>query len=155
MSDSSSSIQDQSDWDNKELIWDRKAFYVIKTPTIFDLPVGLEQNIKKAFRLAREEGYQIPSHPIILMRSGLFYGEVLVEISGIVTPGGNIRIFNDVSVYTTRPGKSRKELKKNARKLLRKLRKEGKKFTHIYYWYQMPSYCNKSTLQIGLLALGA
>lgn len=136
MSDSSNPVPEQSDWDDREILWERKAFYVVKTPMWFNGPWRLEQSIEKAFQQARAEGYQISAHPMILLGRGLFHSDVLVEISGVVAPARQIRVFNDVPVYTTIAKASVNDLRKISKDFSRHLHEHGKEVTEIYYWLQ-------------------
>lgn len=136
MSDSSCPVQEQGDRDDRRLFWDRKAFYVVKIPQVFGLPNQVDRIVEKAMQDAQVEGYQIPPRPMVLTKKGLFHGEVLVEISGVVAPGGNVRVFNDVPVYTSRTQVSLKELKKKAKEFSRNLHEKGIDFSEVYFWCQ-------------------
>ncbi|MCK4259467.1 MAG: hypothetical protein KAX49_10840 [Halanaerobiales bacterium] len=155
MSDSSDSGPELSDWDHSELIWDRKAFYVYKIPifnTIFSgkAQKKLEQEIEKIFDVVCGKGYQIPSNPMVLIKKGLLFTKILLEIHGIVTPGNNIKVYNDVPVYTSITTITIKNLNKSTREFSRKLQEQGKKYSEIYFCN--PDY-TKTSLKTVLLAL--
>lgn len=152
MSDSSSPVQEQGDRDDRQLFWDRKAFYVVKIPQVFGLPIQVDEIVLKATQNAQAEGYQIPAQPMILTKKGLFHGEVLLEISGVVAPGDNVRVFNDVPVYTSRAHVSLRELKKKAKEFSRNLHAKGIDFSEVYFWCQDPSQRKMNQLNTVLLA---
>jgi hypothetical protein len=153
MPDSSTPVPEQSDWDDREILWERKAFYVVKTPMWLNWPWRLDQSIHKALHQARAEGYQISSHPMILLGKGLFHGEVLVEISGVVAPAKQVRVFNDVPVYTAIAKASAKELRKISKVFSRQLHEHGKEVTEIYYWLQNWTESQEDVTNTVLLAL--
>lgn len=149
MPDSSNPVPDQSDCD-RAILWDRKAFYVVKTPVLFYQPLKLEQDVERAMQEAGADGYQIPSRPIVLYSTGAFSGEILVEVNGAVTPTRQIRIFNDVPVYTTAAHASTRELKRMTKEFFNRLRDQGKEVTQIYYWMKHNTDQRETTVLLAM-----
>lgn len=149
MPDSSNPVPEQEDTD-RAILWDRKAFYVVKTPVVLYQPLKLEQDVERAFEEARQEGYQIPSRPMVMYSMGLLSGEVLVEVNGAVTPTKHVRIFNDVPVYTTVTEASTRELKRMTKEFFRRLREQGKEVTQIYYSMKKNTDQRENTVLLAL-----
>lgn len=142
-------FSEPGDYD-REMLWDRKAFYVVKTPVILYQPLKLERDIERALEEAQREGYQIPSQPMVMLGMGLFRGEILIEVGGVVTPTRQVRVFNDVPVYTTATGVSTRKLQRMTREFFRQLREQGKEVTQIYYWMKNNTDQRENTVLLAL-----
>jgi hypothetical protein len=149
MPDSSNPVPEQGDYD-RAILWDRKAFYVVKTPVLLYQPLQLHKDIERALDEARREGYLIPPHPMVMYGMELFSGEVLVEVNGVVTPTRHVRVFNDVPVYATVTKGSTRELKRITREFFRRLREQGKEVTQVYYWMKNNTDPRENTVLLAL-----
>lgn len=69
------------DWDEKEHYWENpRFFYRVTTRMAFHQPFSYPEDISLAMVKARSKGYIIKEDAMILLKSGLFRGELLVEI---------------------------------------------------------------------------
>ncbi|HHV34955.1 MAG TPA: hypothetical protein GXX59_05190 [Syntrophomonadaceae bacterium] len=69
------------DWDEKEHCWkDPRFFYRVTTRMAFHQPFSYHEDITLAMAEARSKGYIIKEDAVVLLKSGLFRGELLVEI---------------------------------------------------------------------------
>ncbi len=76
------------EWDEKEYSWDNpRFFYRITTRMAFNQPFSYYEDVAIAIDAACKEGYTVADNPLLLLKSGLFKGEILVEIE---LPNGEI-----------------------------------------------------------------
>ena len=73
---------DSEDLQDKELFWEQpRYFYRVTTRMALHSPISYPEDVAMAMMQAKTQGYIIKQNPLILLRSGLFRGEVFLEIS--------------------------------------------------------------------------
>jgi hypothetical protein len=69
------------DWHEKDHCWEKpRFFYRVTTRMAFHEPFSYHEDIALAMVEARSKGYIIKEDAVILLKSGLFRGEILIEI---------------------------------------------------------------------------
>ncbi len=69
-------------WHEKESYWAQpRYFYRISTRMVLHSPLTYSEDISRAMIEAKTQGYIVKSSPLILLKSGLFRGEILLEVS--------------------------------------------------------------------------
>ncbi|MGB4504530.1 MAG: hydrolase [Syntrophaceticus sp.] len=69
------------DWHEKEHFWETpRFFYRVTTRMAFHQPLSYHEDIAMAMAKANSKGYIIKENAMVLLKSGLFRGELLVEI---------------------------------------------------------------------------
>ena len=70
-----------ADWHEKTFTWGKpRFFYRVTTRMAFHQPFSYHEDIALALAKARSEGHIINENALILPKSGLFKGEILIEI---------------------------------------------------------------------------
>jgi hypothetical protein len=73
---------DTEDWQEKEFFWEQpRYFYRVTTRMALHSPISYSEDVTMAMMQAKTQGYVIKQNPLILLKSGLFRGEIFLEIS--------------------------------------------------------------------------
>ncbi|MDH7577086.1 MAG: hypothetical protein QHH75_04495 [Bacillota bacterium] len=70
-----------ADWHEKEHFWEEpRFFYRVPTPMALHNPLTYNEDISRAMIEAKGKGYIVKPRASILLKSGLFRGEILLEV---------------------------------------------------------------------------
>ena len=73
---------DTEDWQEKEFFWEQpRYFYRVTTRMALHSPISYSEDVAMAMMQAKTQGYVIKQNPLILLKSGLFRGEIFLEIT--------------------------------------------------------------------------
>jgi hypothetical protein len=125
------------DWHEKERFWETpRFFYRVTTRMAFHQPISYHEDIVIAMAEAGSKGYIIKKDAMILLKSGLFRGELYVEIQ---TPRDEGPWEKDPSClrlqgrfYSRVVQAPLMQMGKDIDKLTRHLKKNGKKIKDLY-----------------------
>ncbi len=121
----------EADWDNKRMQLN-KQFYKVLSPRIFGYALSFEVDVDRAFRACTKKGYQVAEKPMILDKSARFFGNVLIEVTGVTASDKKILSFEGKEVYTKVLTPSAKSIQATIANLPSEL---GKTPTEIYTWW--------------------
>lgn len=124
---------DSTGWHKKILTWESpRFFYRFPTRLVMHNPITYNEDISLAMMEAKSKGYLPKPDPLILLRSGIFRGEVLIEISPPGVQGGDRCLRLQGSFYTYVSDAPFTRMGGVIDELLRRLKKEGKKVRELY-----------------------
>jgi hypothetical protein len=73
---------DSEAWHEKECYWEQpRCFYRISTRMALHSPLTYNEDVSRAIMEAKTLGFIIKASPLILLKSGLFRGDLLVEVN--------------------------------------------------------------------------
>jgi len=73
---------DPAEWHEKEQTWEEpRFFYRVPTRLAMHNPLTYNEDVSLAMMEAKSKGYFIKPNALILLKSGLFRGEILIEIN--------------------------------------------------------------------------
>ncbi len=84
---------DEAEWELQEHDWAGRTFYAVPTPMVLHIPVGMAKSIQQMMAEVKAKGYRLAEPPRILVRDGLFRGEVMVEIEPPTVPDPRVKTF--------------------------------------------------------------
>lgn len=121
------------DWHGKEHHWEQpRFFYRTTTRMAFHNTLSYNEDISRALVELKARGYQTRAGSLILLKSGLFRGEIFLEI----TPPQDekdphcLKLQGSFYSYITKTPPS--QMGRVIDRVLRDLKKEGKKAQDIY-----------------------
>jgi len=125
-----------ADWHEKSFTWEEpRFFYRVTTRMAFHQPFSYHEDIALALAKARSEGHIIKENALILLKSGLFRGEILIEIQ----PQDPKKHSEDPSIlklegnfYSIVSQVPLMQMGKEIDKLTRDLKKRGDKIKGLY-----------------------
>lgn len=125
------------DYHEKEHLWKQpRFFYRVTTRMAFHQPFTYNEDIPMAMAESSSKGYVVKENPLILLKSGLFRGELFVEIQ---PPRDNKECGQDDSCrqlqgrfYSTVVQSPSTRMGKDIDRVMRELKKNGKKVKDIY-----------------------
>lgn len=129
----------ESDWDKKKKVLS-KTFYKTFSPRLLYIPFSYAIDLDRASRSALKKGYQIPSNPMVLSSDGMFWGSLMVEVTGAQTGDSNVVNLNQ-EVYTKVSKRDWKLLKLDIAQLTQEL---GQPPKEVYCWYTSCPKCKDS-----------
>ncbi len=126
-----------ADWHEKEHCWENpRFFYRVTTRMAFHQPFSYHEDITHAQAEARSKGYIFKENAMVLLKSGLFRGEILIEVQ---RPQNNAGRKKDTSClqlqgrfYSLVTQTPLMQMGKEIDKLMRDLKKKGKKVEDLY-----------------------
>lgn len=121
----------EADWDNKRMQLN-KQFYKVLSPRIFAYALSFEVDVDRAFRACTKKGYKVAEKPMILDKSARFFGNALIEVTGVTASDKNVISFEGKEVYTKVLAPSAKSIQATIANLPSEL---GKTPTEIYTWW--------------------
>jgi hypothetical protein len=75
-------IMNDDAWQQKEFFWEEpRFFYRVTARMALHSPITYNEDISRAMMEAKTRGYIIKPKPLILLKSGLFRGEIFLEIN--------------------------------------------------------------------------
>ena len=129
----------ESDWDKKKKVLN-KTFYKTFSPRLLYIPFSFAIDVDRAKKLALRKGYQMPDNPMILSEDGMFWGSILIEVTG--TQSGDSGIVNlNQEVYTKVSKRDWKDMKIDMTELNQEL---GQAPKEVYSWYTSCPKCKAS-----------
>lgn len=129
----------ESDWDKKKKILN-KTFYKTFSPRLLFIPFSYAIDLDRASRAALKKGYQIPANPMVLSSDGMFWGSLMVEVTGTKTGDSNVVNLNQ-EVYIKVSKRDWKLLKLDIAELTQEL---GQPPKEVYCWYTSCPKCKDS-----------
>jgi hypothetical protein len=125
------------DCHEKEHLWEQPHFfYRVTTRMAFHQPFTYNEDIALAMAEASSKGYIVKENALVLLKSGLFRGELFVEIQ---PPRGNKRCSKDDSCrqlqgrfYSAVVQTPSTRIGKDIARVMRELKKNGKQVKDIY-----------------------
>jgi hypothetical protein len=125
------------DWHEKEHLWEEpRFFYRVTTRMAFHQPFSYNEDIALAMAEASSKGYIVKQNALALLKSGLFKGELFVEIH---PPRDNEGHKKDISClqlqgrfYSIVVQSPLMRMGKDIDRLTRELKKNGKNVKGIY-----------------------
>jgi hypothetical protein len=73
---------DSASWQAQESFWEQpRYFYRVTTRMALHSPITYNDDVTQAMMEAKTRGHIIKQHPLILLKSGLFRGEIFLEIN--------------------------------------------------------------------------
>lgn len=129
----------EADWDKKKKNLN-KTFYKTFSPRLLFIPFSYAIDLDRASRSALKKGYQIPSNPMVLSSDGMFWGALMVEVTGTKTGDSNVINLNQ-EVYTKVSKRDWKLLKLDIAELTQEL---GQPPQEVYCWYTSCPKCKDS-----------
>lgn len=130
----------EADWDKKKKILN-KTFYKTFSPRLLFIPFSYAIDLDRASRAALKKGYQIPVNPMVLSSDGMFWGSLMVEVTGAQTGDSNVVNLNQ-EVYTKVSKRDWKLLKLDIAELTQEL--GGQPPKEVYCWYTSCPKCKDS-----------
>lgn len=126
-----------ADWDKKKTTIN-KVFYKSYSPRIFYYPFSFVIDLFRAQKAAESKGYKVVENGMIIDDGAMFWGHVMVEVTGANTNDPNVISFEGKEVYTK---VSRNEWQ-NMRLDIADLEKElGKKPAQLFIWWTACPKC--------------
>jgi hypothetical protein len=142
---------DSETWQDKECFWEQsRYFYHVTTRMVLHSPITYSEDISRAMMEATTQGYIIKQDPLILLKSGLFRGEIFLEINPPGDPAA-CREDGDNSAcrklqgafYTVITKAPPFQMGTVVDKLLRDLKKKGRKVRDLYLCLANCPSCSK------------
>ncbi len=126
-----------ADWHEKNFFWEKpRFFYRVTTRMAFHQPFSYHEDIAHAMAKARSKGFIINDDALILLKSGLFRGEILIEIQSTqkqARPNNNSSVLQlDGGFYAVVSQVPLMQMGKEIDKLTRDLKKRGEKVKNLY-----------------------
>jgi hypothetical protein len=73
---------DTETWQGNECFWEQpRYFYRVTTRVALHSPITYSEDVSRAMMEAKTQGYIIKQDPLILLKSGLFRGDIFLEIN--------------------------------------------------------------------------
>jgi hypothetical protein len=139
-----------ADWDKKKTTIN-KTFYKSYSPRIFYYPFSFVIDLFRAQKSATAKGYKVVENGMIIDDCAMFWGHVMVEVTGANTNDPDVLSLEGKEVYTK---VSRNEWQ-NMRLDIADLEKElGKKPAQLFVWWTAcPKCVAKKEVKSVLIAL--
>jgi hypothetical protein len=138
-------------WQDKECFWDQpRYFYRVTTRLALHSPITYSEDIATAMLEAKTKGYIAKRDPLILLKSGLFRGEIFLEVNPPDDPA-DCRELSDNTSYRKLQGAFYTVITKAppfqmgtvVDKLVRDLKKKGRKVRDLYLCLANCPTCSK------------
>ena len=144
-------LMDSETWHDQESFWEQpRYFYRVTTRMALHSPITYPEDIARAMMEAKTQGYIINPNPLILLKSGLFRGEIFLEVN---PPGDLANCQEDVdkascrklqgTFYTVVTKAPPFQMGTVVDKLMRDLKKKGRKVRDLYLCLAHCPACNK------------
>ncbi len=142
---------DPLDWQEKEYFLEKpRYFYRVTTRMALHSPISYPEDVAMGMVEAKTRGYIIKQDPLILLKSGLFRGEIFVEINppgvpdGFGEGGGNASCRSLQGAFYTVVTKAPPfQMGTVIDKLIRNLKKKGHKVSDLYLCLVNCPSCSK------------
>jgi hypothetical protein len=138
-------------WQDRECLWEQpRYFYRVSTRMALHSPLTYSEDVSRAMMEAKIQGYIIKQEPLILLKSGLFRGEILLEINPAGDPevcqqeGDNTSCRKLQGTFYTVVTKAPPfQMGTVVDKLVRDLKKKGRKVRDLYLCLANCPTCSK------------
>ena len=118
-----------AEWD-KQKKQIEKTFYKTFSPRILNYPFSYVIDADRASRGAKAKNYQVPESPMVLDTGGMFWGELMVEVTGADTSDSSVVDFAGKELYT-KTTTDTKSIKNEMEGLKAEM---GVEPSEVYYW---------------------
>jgi hypothetical protein len=142
---------DTETWQDRECFWEEpRYFYRVATRLALHSPIAYSEDVSRAMMEAKTQGHIIKQDPLILLKSGLFRGDIFLEVN---PPGdqADCREFSGNVPYRKLQGAFYTVITKAppfqmgavVDKLVRDLKKKGRKVGDLYLCLANCPSCSK------------
>ena len=139
-----------ADWDKKKTVIN-KTFYKAFSPRIFFYPFSFVIDVFRAQKAAIAKGYKPVENGMILDDGAMFWGNVMVEVTGANTNDPQVLSLEGREVYTKVSRNPWSKMKQDIDDLIKEL---GKKPAQLLIWYtSCPECTDKKEIKDVLIAL--
>ncbi len=139
------------EWNNKEIIWEDKPFYLSRYLSILHVPINIGGKIREGFSIIEE--YGLSAEPMVLSRNITSWGaEILIPISNI-TDAFEIEILTGRYITGLFEG-TYGEIESWSSEMEKSLRSKNLRSKEFIYWYATCPKCAKvyKTVQVVIFA---
>lgn len=142
---------DTETWQDNECLWEQsRYFYRVTTRLALHSPITYSEDVSRAMMEAKTQGYIIKQGPLILLKSGLFRGEIFLEINPPGDPADCREQSDNASCrklqgafYTVITKAPPFQMGDAVDKLARDLKKKGRKVRDLYLCLANCPACSK------------
>ncbi len=142
-------LMDTDAWHEKELFWEQpRYFYRVTTRMVLHSPLTYTEDIAGAMTEAKSRGLIIQPGALVLLKSGLFRGEIFLEVNPPQNPsecrdeGSSCRKLQG-TFYTVVTKTPLFQMGAAVDKLIRDLKKKGKRVHDLYLCLAFCPSCSK------------
>jgi|GEM_PF-2491283 len=125
------------DWDKKKTTIN-KTFYKAFSPRIFYYPFSFVIDVFRAQKAATAKGYKPVENGMVLDDGSMFFGNVMMEVTGANTNDPDVYSLEGKEVYTKVARSSMMKIKNDIAELEKEL---GKKPAQLFIWYTSCPLC--------------
>lgn len=126
-----------ADWDKKKTTIN-KTFYKAFSPRIFYYPFSFVIDVFRAQKGATAKGYKPVENGMILDDCSMFFGKIMIEVTGANTNDPDVYSLEGKEVYTKVSRSSWTKIKNDIVDLEKEL---GKKPTQLFVWWTSCPLC--------------
>lgn len=126
-----------ADWDKKKTTIN-KTFYKAFSPRIFYYPFSFVIDVFRAQKAATAKGYMPIENGMILDDCSMFFGKIMIEVTGANTNDPDVYSLEGKEVYTKVSRSSMMKVKNDIADLEKEL---GKKPTQLFIWWTSCPLC--------------
>jgi hypothetical protein len=142
---------DTETWQDQECFWEQpRFFYRVTTRLALHSPIAYSEDVTRAMMEAKTQGYIVKQNPLILLKSGMFRGDIFLEIAP-PGDGADCREQSDNpsclklqgAFYTVITKAPSFQMGTVVDKLVRDLKKKGRKVRDLYLCLANCPACGK------------